>query len=48
MLNAPITWHIFGARTPGSLLVEAACSTDRVHEALSTLLPLVPGMGYYR
>lgn len=32
----------------GSLLVEAACSTDRAHEALSTLLPLIPGMRYYR
>lgn len=32
----------------GSLLVEAACSTDRAHEALSTLLPLVPGTRYYR
>lgn len=32
----------------GSLLVESACSTDRAHEALSTLLPLVPGTRYYR
>ncbi len=33
---------------PGSLLIEAACSTDRVDEALSTALPLVPGLQYYR
>ncbi|GBF89188.1 phospholipase A [Raphidocelis subcapitata] len=32
----------------GALLVEAACSTDRVDEALSTALPLVPGLRYYR
>jgi hypothetical protein len=32
----------------GALLVEAACSPDRVDEALSTALPLVPGLRYYR
>jgi hypothetical protein len=32
----------------GALLVEAACSVDRVDEALRTTLPLVPGLHYYR
>ncbi|KAI8470882.1 MAG: hypothetical protein J3K34DRAFT_520933 [Monoraphidium minutum] len=32
----------------GALLVEAACSTDRTHEALATTLPLVAGIKYYR
>jgi hypothetical protein len=32
----------------GTVLVESACSTERVHEALATCLPLVPGVKYYR
>ncbi|KAJ9510746.1 hypothetical protein QJQ45_027624, partial [Haematococcus lacustris] len=32
----------------GNVLIESACSTERVHEALATLLPLVPGVKYYR
>jgi hypothetical protein len=29
----------------GSVLVESACSIDRVDEGLRTLLPLIPGRG---
>ncbi|WIA33114.1 hypothetical protein OEZ86_006267 [Tetradesmus obliquus] len=32
----------------GSVLLESACSVDRVHEALAATLPLVPGCQYYR
>jgi hypothetical protein len=32
----------------GTVLVESACSTERVHEALATCLPLVAGVKYYR
>lgn len=30
------------------MLIESACSVDRVEEALSTLLPMLPEMQYYR
>jgi len=32
----------------GGVLVDCACSVERVHEALATLLPLVPNVKYYR
>ncbi|KAK9839624.1 hypothetical protein WJX81_001442 [Elliptochloris bilobata] len=32
----------------GSVLIESACSTDRIHSALATALPLVPGLAYFR
>ncbi|RHN64947.1 putative phospholipase A(1) [Medicago truncatula] len=32
----------------GQVLVESACSVDRVEEALSTLLPMLPEMHYFR
>lgn len=32
----------------GSVLVESACSIDRVDESLATLVPLIPGAKYYR
>ncbi|BDA47659.1 probable calcium-independent phospholipase A2-gamma at C-terminar half [Coccomyxa sp. Obi] len=32
----------------GSVLIESACSVDRVDAALATLLPLVPGVAYFR
>lgn len=32
----------------GSVLLETSLSVDRTHEALSTLMPLVPGCRYYR
>jgi hypothetical protein len=32
----------------GQVLVESACSVDRVEEALSTLLPMLPEIHYYR
>ncbi|XVE87814.1 hypothetical protein DITRI_Ditri19aG0018500 [Diplodiscus trichospermus] len=32
----------------GQVLIESACSVDRVEEALSTLLPLLPGIQYFR
>lgn len=30
------------------MLIESACSVDRVEEALSTLLPMLPEMHYFR
>ncbi|PQQ16021.1 phospholipase A I isoform X2 [Prunus yedoensis var. nudiflora] len=32
----------------GQVLIESACSVERVEEALSTLLPMLPGMQYFR
>lgn len=32
----------------GQVLIESACSVDRVEEALSTLLPLLPEIQYFR
>lgn len=32
----------------GSVLIESACSTDRVHEAVATMLAMVPGVKYFR
>ncbi|TMW93831.1 hypothetical protein EJD97_011096 [Solanum chilense] len=32
----------------GQVLIESACSVDRVEEALSTLLPLLPDVHYFR
>lgn len=32
----------------GQVLVESSCSVDRVEEALSTLLPMLPEMHYFR
>ncbi|KAK6917317.1 Patatin-like phospholipase domain [Dillenia turbinata] len=32
----------------GQVLIESACSVDRVEEALSTLLPMIPEINYYR
>ncbi|KAK4386691.1 Phospholipase A I [Sesamum angolense] len=32
----------------GQVLIESACSVDRVEEALSTLLPLLPDVRYFR
>ncbi|GER52967.1 Ca2+-independent phospholipase A2 [Striga asiatica] len=32
----------------GQVLIESACSVDRVEEALSTLLPMLPDVHYYR
>ena len=28
--------------------MQSACSTDRIHSALATALPLVPGLAYFR
>jgi hypothetical protein len=30
------------------VLIESACSVDRVEEALSTLLPMLPEIHYFR
>lgn len=30
------------------MLIESACSVDRVEETLSTLLPLLPDVQYFR
>jgi hypothetical protein len=30
----------------GNVLIESACSTERVHEAVATLLHMVPGVRY--
>lgn len=30
------------------MLIESACSVDRVEEALSTLLPMLPEIQYFR
>lgn len=32
----------------GQVLIESACSVDRAEEALSTLLPMLPEIQYYR
>ncbi|GKV16049.1 hypothetical protein SLEP1_g26757 [Rubroshorea leprosula] len=32
----------------GQVLIESACSVDRVEEAVSTLLPMLPGIQYFR
>lgn len=32
----------------GSILIESACGVERPDEALATLLPLVPGVKYFR
>ncbi|KAM1123881.1 hypothetical protein COP2_005372 [Malus domestica] len=32
----------------GQVLIESACSVERVEEALSTLLPMLPGIQYFR
>jgi len=32
----------------GNVLIESACSVDRVASALAALAPLVPGLAYYR
>lgn len=32
----------------GGVLFDCACATERVHEALATLLPLVKGVKYFR
>ncbi|XP_054777187.1 phospholipase A I-like isoform X1 [Prosopis cineraria] len=32
----------------GQVLIESACSVDRVEEALSTLLPMIPEIQYFR
>lgn len=32
----------------GGVLIESACSVERVDDALSTLAPMVPGLKYYR
>ena len=32
----------------GQVLVESACSVDRVEEVLSTLLPMLPEIQYFR
>lgn len=32
----------------GQVLIESACSVDRVEEALSTLLPMLPEINYFR
>jgi hypothetical protein len=32
----------------GSVLIESACTVDRTDEALATVLPLVPGIKYFR
>ncbi|XP_051125036.1 phospholipase A I isoform X2 [Andrographis paniculata] len=32
----------------GNVLIESACSVDRVEEALSTLLPMLPDVHYFR
>lgn len=32
----------------GQVLIESACSVDRVEEALSALLPMLPEIHYFR
>lgn len=32
----------------GQVLIESSCSVDRVEEALSTLLPMLPEIQYFR
>lgn len=32
----------------GQVLIESACSVDRVEEALSSLLPMLPEIQYFR
>lgn len=32
----------------GQVLIESACSVDRVEEVLDTLIPMLPEMQYYR
>ena len=32
----------------GQVLIESACSVDRVEEALNTLLPMLPEIQYFR
>lgn len=32
----------------GQVLIESSCSVDRVEEALSTLIPLLPEIKYFR
>lgn len=38
-------WRYFDT---GQVLIESACSVDRVEEALSTLLPMLPDVQYFR
>lgn len=38
-------WRYFDT---GQVLIESACSVDRVEEALSTLLPMLPEIQYFR
>jgi hypothetical protein len=40
--------HVLQVIDTGAVLLESACSTDRVHEALATTLQLVPGCQYFR
>ena len=32
----------------GNVLIESACSVDRVAAALATLAPMIPGLTYFR
>lgn len=32
----------------GSVLLESACSVENVHDVLSAVLPMVPGLKYFR
>jgi hypothetical protein len=50
MLNAMCTPPLLHAQVidTGAVLLEGACSTDRVHEALAATLPMVPGCQYFR
>lgn len=32
----------------GQVLIESACSVDRVEEALDALLPMIPEVQYFR
>ena len=32
----------------GWVVLQSACSVDRIDSALATVLPLVPGLSYYR
>lgn len=32
----------------GQVLIESACSVERVEEALDTLLPMLPDIQYFR
>ncbi len=32
----------------GQVLIESACSVERTEEALDTLLPMLPGLQYFR